>query len=214
MSPMLAALALATPALAGVNMPMSEAIEEGYVTVLQVTAGAPACDTFSVDERGNLSQSFSAQVVVDEVLCLPEDAELVEAEEVVVLAWSNFVGGPEYEDEAVSCEQPPFALTEGEERPVAVYATGDGFEVDAWYHVDGQHTVAGEGSMPPCGEAEQAQVIAELEAEPEPEPGDSGDPASDDDAADASAGCAVGGLPAAGPLAGLLLLVGLGRRRR
>jgi hypothetical protein len=219
MTTLLALAALAPAALAGVNMPISEAIEEGYATVVQITADETICDTFSVDEQANLSSSFRTLVSVDEVLSLPEDGEAVVAGESIELAWRSFVGGPGWDDSEMSCTEPEFSLSEGEERPVVVYLSQGVWEVDPWYHVDGQPTAAGDGVRPPCGEEEQAEVIAELEgddpeepADPEGEEGDSGDAADGDDVK--AGGCSVVPAPAAAPVLGLLATLLVARRRR
>ncbi len=216
MHPYILSLLVAPPAAASVDMFISEAVEHGHEVVIEIEAGETSCETFSVDPEGNRGSTYRTVVSVVDVLSWPDEhgAEPLLAGESIELRWSDYELGPLWSDEGMGCETPHFGLLEGARRPVVVRDAPAGWTVDPFYLDDSGTSVGGEGERPPCGEAEQDAVIADLLEQEDT--GIEADEAYDQErsAQTNSGGCAVAGSAGVAPLAALLALVGLTRRRR
>jgi hypothetical protein len=205
---------LASPsATASEEMTISEAVENGFDVVLYIDAGETSCETFSVDAEGNRSATYRTVVSVEEVLAWPaaHDGEPLLAGESIELLWSDYEVGPLWSDEGMGCQTPHFGLVEGARRPVVVRDAAAGWTVDPFYADDTGTAVGGDGERPPCGEAEQDAIIADLLGSE-----DTGLEAEDraGDAPKSSTGCAVTRGAGVAPLAGLFAFLGLASRRR
>lgn len=229
----LAALAVPSLASAGELTSMSDAIVDGYQTVLEVEALETHCKTFAVDEEANLLSRYITLMAIEEVYLGSGDDDSP-AEDVVVgesmeVEWYQWTDSPFLEDENMGCSTPAFSISVGAHRPIAVDWSDESWSVDPWYYDDFETSTTGAGDLPPCGEAEQQVLIDEIreargDTEGDPDTPDDGDPESQDDLdsdpqdtedeEDAPAGCSAVSGAALGPVLALVGLVGIGRRRR
>jgi len=204
-----AALMSATPAAAGGEPePVSTAIAGGFFPVLVIRAGAATCDSFTVDEQGSRSSSYTSEVTVEEVLAWPEDAGDAPAPgDGMQLGWTDVELSPLVDTDG--CTIPSYRLFPGTRTALVLDADGAGWAIQPDSYDDVSDREQGEGEIPPCGEAEAREVLDALGlVEEEPNP-----PAPDLDQKEP--GCSAAGGASAGlllPFAGLLAALGLRRR--
>ena len=203
---------------------VSDAIEEESEVVTRFVSIDTVCETFSVDEQADLLSVYRTAVSVEEVLVWPEWAggqPLVVGESIDVL-WESLSPGIDRDEELESCATVDVPMSSGDVRTVVLTPEGDAWSVDNLYMTDVGEHVGGDGVLPDCGEDLQAEVLAELQDDPAEDPEQDEDrDAADGEGADGPArtqssevGCNALALPAVGPAAALLALVGLARRRR
>ncbi len=207
------ALTLAPLAHAGVQTNISEAVEEGHLTVLDIEALETSCETFTVDAEATRRSQYRPVMSIQEGIPLSDEdmsfeMELSAGESIEVL-WTDTEEGPIEPEYAPACQDPAVRILDGAERPVVLQHIADDWAVDPWYVDDSETSVTGTGDLPPCGEAEQDAVIGELLEEED-----------DDETQDAlsesggsGAGCSTLPAPAVAPLLAMLGLAGLVRRR-
>lgn len=201
---------------------VSEAIDNGEGVVARIASVETHCETFAIDERANLTATYLTAVSVEEVLAWPAwvEVEPLVVGETIDIRWTAFTPGIEDVEEADSCEAPELGMSAADVRTVVLLAGDDAWAVDTTYASDVGDVVVGEGVLPACGEDEQLAVLDGLLDEPagdtdEPSDADSADGAnSADDADPVAAGCSVMPLSGVGPVAAVLGLLGLTRRRR
>ena len=238
----LTTLAVLNTASAGESSAMSDAIVDGRTPVIHGQALSTVCESYSVDEYGNLSSRFVTEFTIWEVVQEGEGGEFLSEGETIDLVWGRYQASPFAEPGG--CENPRWSIVPQEVDIVALWIDDGVTYVDAWYEGNaGYETGGGEGELPPCGEDLQQEVIDELrsgdsddpEEDEDDDPMDEGDAegASDDGAADDpsaptgsastndaaesdkdASGCSVAGTLTAGHLALGLALVGMARRRR
>lgn len=204
-----AALMSATPAAAGGEPePVSSVIAGGPFPVLVIRAGAATCASFTVDEQGSRSSSYTSEVTVDEVLAWPEDAGDAPAPgDGMLLGWTDFALSPLVETDG--CTTLPYRLFPGTRTAVVLDADERGWAIQSAFYDDVSDREQGEGDLPPCGEEEAREVLGALGfVEEEPDP-------TAPDMDQKEPGCSAAGGASAGlllPFAGLLGALGLRRR--
>lgn len=214
MYPLLLSSLLTPTATAGVNLPITEAIAEGWEVVVQIEALETACETFSVDEAANRWSRYRTLASVEEVLSWPEDnglEPLVAGESIEVL-WGDHEYGPEWDSEGMSCETPRYSLPDGAIRPAVIRHAAEGWSIDTMYTDDTNTATTSEEPLPPCGEAEQQAIIDAMDSDDTGGgSGDTGDDTTDQKTGDT--GCSVIGQAGLAPLTAVFALLGAARRR-
>ena len=210
-------LMLPTLADAGEETPMSQAVEAGFTTVVEVEALETRCETFSIDEDANRSSTFSTLVSLEEVYLGSNDID-APTEELVVgesveLRWYGWEAGPFFDPGDMGCMTPEFSIRDGARRPLALTWYEARWSIDPWYYDDFDSSAAGTGALPPCGEDEQAALVASLQADDASEELGTDDPQTEGEK-DETAGCSSVQGASLHPLLALLGLLGLARRRR
>ena len=218
---LLALLTNAVPAAsAAVPNTTSQAADDGW-TVVQIEAFETRCETYSVDEDATRRSTYRTWVSVDAVLSLSDDEEapVLTLGESIELRWSDSDSGrPDRSED--SCGDPEFSLSFGQQREVVVDWDGTAWTVDAQYFSDGPENAPGDGLLPACGEDLQQQVLEGAHNHDDPEQTrdgirtGSGHDGLDGEGGAAPAGCSTLPLPGVGPVAGLLGLATVARRRR
>jgi len=215
MYPLLLSSLLTPTATAGVNLPITEAIAEGWEVVVQIEALETACETFSVDEAANRWSRYRTLASVEEVLSWPEDngLEPMVAGESIEVLWGDHEYGPEWDSEGMSCETPRYSLPDGAIRPAVIRAAADGWSIDTMYTDDTNTATGSDEPLPPCGEAEQQAIIDAMGGADDTGGGsdDTGAKATDQKTGDT--GCSVVRQAGLAPLTAALALLGVARRR-
>ena len=221
------ALSLLHPALAGETRPLSDAIGNGMTPVIYGEVQDTRCESYQVDEEGNLLSRFVSDFTIWEVVQAGEGGDVLVAGETIELFWGRREWSPVAEPGG--CESPPWSALPQSVKAVALYLDEGVTYVNPWYEGSGGfETTAGVGELPACGEDLQQEVIdALLEAEDTNGPRDGRDPldsgapesAADEEEPSGSAsgqkgGCSVTGTFAASPVLWGLLLAGTARRRQ
>ncbi|HCH66811.1 MAG TPA: hypothetical protein DFR83_28670 [Deltaproteobacteria bacterium] len=218
-------LALGTPALAGEPDTLSDAIGDGHTPIIYGEVLDTQCESYAVDEYGNLLSRFVSEFTIWEVIQVGEGGEILVEGDTVALSWSRFRWGI---DGGGGCENPRWSALPQEVKPVPLSIDDGTIRVDPWYEGTADfETQDGVGELPACGEDLQQEVMDELRSG---DVEDSGEPASSSDEGEVEppedegepgptgdsdkGGCSVAGGSAAGPVLWGLLLLGMGRRRR
>lgn len=221
---LLALLTNAVPAASAAVDPMdtttSQAADDGW-TVVQIEAFETRCETYSVDENAWRRSTYRTWVSVDAVLSLSDDEEAptLTLGESLELRWSDSDSGRSDRSED-SCGDPEFSLSYGQRREVVVDWDGTAWTIDAQYFSDGRENEPGDGLLPACGEDLQQQVLEGTHNHDDPEQTrdgirtGSGQDGLDGEDDAAPAGCSTLPLPGVGPVAALLGLATVARRRR
>ena len=144
---------------------MSDAVVNGWTPIIHGQAISTVCESYSVDEYGNLSSRFVTQFNIWEVVQVGEGGEILTEGETIDLVWGRYNASPFAEPGG--CETPRWSIVPQQVDIVALWIDEGVPYVDAWFEGDaGYKTAGGEGELPPCGEDLQREVIRDRKHQP------------------------------------------------